>query len=79
MLLKNVPKRSSQSPQTFPVKKFFLQPGLCKVRTGWRRMAYRKMGMIKRGWKNTYDKMRMAWKKRGWKNTGDKMRLNNCQ
>ena len=38
--------------------------GLCKVRTGWRRMADRKMRMEKCGWKNADEKMRME--KRGW-------------
>ena len=33
--------------------------GLCKVRTGWRQMAERKMRMMKCGWKIAYDKMRM--------------------
>ena len=31
--------------------------GLCKVRTGWRRMADRKMRMIKCGWKIGDDKL----------------------
>ena len=33
--------------------------GLCKTRTGWRRMADGKVRMTKYGWKNVDDKMRM--------------------
>ena len=57
---------------------FDVSLGLCKVRTGWRRMADggwrmadRKMRMGKCGWKNADDKMRMI--KCGWKNADDKM------
>ena len=65
---------------------FQIQPikwGLCKVRTGWRRMADggwrmadRKMRMIKCGWKIADDKMRME--KCGWQNADDKMRMTKC-
>ena len=61
-----------------------LEGGLCKVRTGWWRMADggwrmadRKMRMIKCGWKKADDKMPMI--KRGRKNADDKMGIKNCQ
>ena len=69
-----------QRPQTFYKKKDESGRGLCKVRTGWRRMADGgwenedgKMRIEKCGWKNADGKMRME--KCGWKNTDRKMRI----
>ena len=33
-----------------------IETGLCKMQTGWRRMADDKMRIIKCGWKNADDK-----------------------
>ena len=53
-----------------------LKSGLCKVRTGWRRMADGGWRIEKCGWQNADDKMRMT--KCGWQNADDKMRMTKC-
>ena len=50
--------------------------GLCKMQTGWRRMADGGWRMADGGWRMADDKMRMT--KCGWKNADDKMRMEKC-
>ena len=51
--------------------------GLCKVRTGWRRMADGGWRMIKCGSKNADDKMRIE--KCGWQNADGKLPMTLCR